>query len=144
MNEVVMAGGGLDEAMYRVPGLLISRKADGRANYSAQGKAALVQLVRTSGLSMPVLARINEVNTNMLAKWVHGWSNSRTKRAVRKAADVSLVPVTLAAATGPLALTSSAPKPVAPLSCEIVLARGSVRVQLDQAGLRSVIAALSA
>jgi transposase-like protein len=79
MNEVISGEGGViaDESDYRVPDLLISRKVDGRANYSAQGKARLVEMVRTSGVSLPLPARINGVNANLLSKWVNGWSIGR-------------------------------------------------------------------
>jgi transposase-like protein len=137
MNEVISGDGGavLDESIYRVPDLLISRKVDGRANYSAQGKARLVEMVRTSGASLPVLARINAVNANMLAKWVHGWSNSRS--AKRPLTKFKLMPVVI---------HESAVKPATAqrsVQCEVVLARGTLRMSVDAQGRRKVIDALS-
>jgi transposase-like protein len=137
MNVVISGEGGViaDESVYRVPDLLISRKVDGRANYSAQGKARLVEMVRTSGVSLPVLARINEVNANMLAKWVHGWSSSRSaKRALTKS---KLMPVVIHESAVKFATAQRS------VQCEVVLSRGTLRLSVDAQGLRQVIDALS-
>lgn len=76
----------------------------------------------------------------MLRKWL---TPERYRRVKAKRAAV-LVPVTVSDTAAPKVPSVSTIKPVAPMACEIVLPRGIVRVNLDQAGLRSVIAALSA
>jgi transposase-like protein len=93
---------GVDQAANRwlIPGLVSSRKGDGRAVYSEQGKAALVQLVKLGHASMPVIARANGVNHNLVHKWVKGRQVKArsTKPAPPQTArpPVSLVPVKLA------------------------------------------------
>ncbi len=134
MNEVVREPAPEDTRL-RVAGLVMSRKADGRANYSKPSKAALVEMVRSAVASRPVLARANGINANMLAKWVK--DSSRSRVAKRAAAKPKLMPVVVG---------QSAAKPAVvlqPVPCEVVLVRGTLRMSLDAQGLRQVIDALS-
>jgi transposase-like protein len=130
MNDVVREQAPEDAGLC-VPGLVISRKADGRANYSKPGKAALVEMVRSSVASLPALARANGINANMLAKWVQQHSTASKRRPVVRTAP-TLLPVALKPE-----LASSR------MSCEIVLARATLRLQLDGPGLRAVIEQLN-
>jgi transposase-like protein len=92
----------VDDAVIRwvIPGLISSYKTDGRAVYSEQGKAALVQLVRLGQASLPVIARANGVNHNLVHKWVKGGQvkTRSTKPAAIQTprSTVSLIPVKLA------------------------------------------------
>jgi transposase-like protein len=96
---------GVDQGVSRwaVSGLVSSYKTDGRAVYSEQGKAALVQLVRLGQASLPVIARANGVNHNLVHKWVKGGETKprSMKAAVLQtpSAGVSLIPIKLAPQT---------------------------------------------
>src|SRR5260221_12645030 len=80
-----------------IPGLVVSRKRNGRCVYSAQAKAALVEACLRPGVSVARLALTHGVNANLLRKWIRQYQRKQGSlpRAVAPASRaVALLPVT--------------------------------------------------
>jgi transposase-like protein len=124
------------ESRWLVPGLIMRRKQDGRAVYSDQGKAAVVRLVNLGESSVPVIARVNGVNHNVVHKWVKGYKD-KPRAAKSNQAKAQLVRVQMAAQ--PTAQPATACGAV-----EVTLPGGTIRLQAcsDQQ-LQTILAHLS-
>lgn len=97
-----------------VPDLIERRKQDGRAVYSVAGKAAVVRLVKSGVAKMPVIARANGLNHNLVGNWVKQAYGATWVKSVQSKIDLErteLVPIKIVAEpvrqkTDPLSLAT--------------------------------------
>jgi transposase-like protein len=124
-----------------IDGLLRGRGKNGRALYDGPAKRRLVQLCSRADVSIAKAALVNGVNANLLRKWIgqsrRGDRGTGAGTAVKKARALTMMPVVL---------TQSVSAPVvatAPQICEVVLARGTLRLASSQSTLATLIQLLS-
>jgi hypothetical protein len=119
-----------------IPNLIVRVRADGMKVFQRQAREQLINQARVGRYSVATLAQINGIPAFLLERWLAGG---------KKKVSVKGKPIKNALATPmiPVKLKSSIPAALAPLVCEVVLARGSIKVQVDQSGLSQLVAALS-
>ena len=78
--------------LYRVEGLVVGRRRDGKYQYSESGKQALIGLCQQPGTSVSAIAVANGINPNVVRRWL---SLSQGERALHGQAP-ALLPVMLA------------------------------------------------
>jgi transposase-like protein len=128
-----------ERARWLVPGLIRGRKSDGRCIYEPAAKRAVIALCKQPDASVALIALINAINTNMLRKWL----TPKQYRRPRAKPSAVMLPVKVSSAGEQLMAAVLPPKSSASMSCEIVLARATLRLQLDGPGLRAVIEQLN-
>ena len=79
---------------YRVEGLVVGRRRDGKRRYSESGKQALIGLCQQPGASVAAIAVANGLNPNVVRRWLSLAQPGRTFVNERAA---TLLPVMLAA-----------------------------------------------
>ena len=79
---------------YRVEGLVVGRRRDGKRRYSESGKQALIGLCQQPGASVAAIAVANGLNPNVVRRWLSLAQAGRTFENERAA---TLLPVMLAA-----------------------------------------------
>ena len=79
---------------YRVEGLVVGRRRDGKRRYSESGKQALIGLCQKPGASVAAIAVANGLNPNVLRRWL---SLAQAGRTFQNERAVTLLPVMLAA-----------------------------------------------
>jgi hypothetical protein len=119
-----------------IPNLIARVRADGMKVFRPLAREQLISQARAGDHSVGALARVNGVPTFLLQRWLAGGTKkiSGKSKSKKKAPPTQLIPVRLK--PSPLAAPAL-------LACEVVLARGSIKVQVDKSGLADLVLALS-
>ena len=137
---------------YRVEGLVVGRRRDGKYRYSESGKQALIGLCQQSGASVSAIAVANGINPNVVRRWL---SLTQIERASQNDQAPALLPVMLAgepvakAEAGPsmLEARSTTARRTSPATVEfrIECATATVRFSapLDAETLQLIVAGLA-
>jgi hypothetical protein len=120
-----------------IPNLIQRVRADGMKIFHPQAREQLLTQARLGQHSVATLAQINGIPTFLLERWLSGGA----KKSLHKNKPKKKSPPTQLLAVKLKPSTSAAP---APLMCEVVLARGSIRLQVDSNGLAQLVQVLSA
>jgi hypothetical protein len=123
-----------------IPNLIQRIRADGMKIFHPAAREQLINQARAGQHSVALLAQVNGIPTFLLQRWLDGVAKkgspkTRSKLKNKKSPHTQMIPVKL---------KSSTPAALAPLVCEVVLARGSIKVQVDKIGLAQLVLALSA
>ena len=78
---------------YRVEGLVVGRRRDGKYRYSEWAKQALIALCQQPGASVSAIAVANGINPNVVRRWL---SLAQVERASQSGQPPALLPVRLA------------------------------------------------
>jgi transposase len=78
---------------YRVEGLVVGRRRDGKYQYSESGKQALIALCQQPRASVSAIAVANGINPNVVRRWL---SLAQVERASQNDQAPALLPVMLA------------------------------------------------
>jgi len=78
---------------YRVEGLVVGRRRDGKYRYSEWAKQALIALCQQPGASVSAIAVANGINPNVVRRWL---SLAQVERASQNGQSPALLPVMLA------------------------------------------------
>ncbi|HYO97618.1 MAG TPA: transposase [Polyangiaceae bacterium] len=78
---------------YRVEGLVVGRRRDGKYRYSESAKQALIALCEQPGASVSAIAVANGINPNVVRRWL---SLAPVGRALQHDGPPALLPVMLA------------------------------------------------
>jgi transposase-like protein len=122
-----------------IPGLIAAVRRDGRRLYTPHGKAAVIAQCTRPGASMAGVALAHGINPNIVRKWV---VDAQAITASTRVAN-RLLPVQVVASVQPEPKPAASRSTMPTVSCEVVLARGTLRLSVDAQGLRQVIDALS-
>jgi transposase-like protein len=119
-----------------IPNLIARVRADGMKIFTPVAREQLIRQARTGEHSVGALARANGVPTFLLQRWLAGGTKkiSVKSKPKKKSPPTQLIPVRLK--PSPQAASAL-------LACEVVLARGSIKVQVDKSGLADLVLALS-
>ena len=79
---------------YRVEGLVVGRRRDGKRRYSESGKQELIGLCHQPGASVAAIAVANGLNPNVVRRWL---SLARAGQTFENERAATLLPVMLAA-----------------------------------------------
>ena len=79
--------------LYRVEGLVVGRRRDGKYQYSESGKQALIALCQQPRASVSAIAVANGINPNVVRRWL---SLAQVGRASQNGQAPALLPVMLA------------------------------------------------
>jgi transposase-like protein len=120
-----------------IPNLIHRVRADGMKIFHPQAREQLMAQARLGQHSVAMLAKINGIPTFLLERWLSGGA----KKSLHKSKPKKKSPPTQLLAVKLKLSTSAAP---APLMCEVVLARGSIKLQVDSNGFAQLVQALSA
>ena len=124
---------------FRIDGLVVGRKSDGRGIYDPSKKAQLVQLCQRSGVSVKKAAQANGIDYYLLRMWI-AKSETLARRAKRMRTAVTPVSNALIPVSVPQFTTLQT---VPSHEIELVLPRGLLRVaRVDSAMLSQLIDAL--
>jgi hypothetical protein len=120
-----------------IPNLILRVRADGMKIFHPQAREQLIAQARLGQHTVATLAQINGIPTFLLERWLAGGKKkiSAKGKLNKNIPTPHLIPVKL---------KSSIPAAPAPLVCEVVLARGSIKVQVDSSGFAQLVQALSA
>ena len=78
---------------YRVEGLVVGSRRDGKYRYSESSKQALIALCQQPGASVSAIAVANGINPNVVRRWL---SLAQVGRALQNDRPPALLPVMLA------------------------------------------------
>ena len=67
---------------YRVEGLVVGRRRDGKHRYSESGKQALIGLCQQPGASVSAIAVANGLNPNVVRRWLSLAQAGRASRTI--------------------------------------------------------------
>jgi hypothetical protein len=117
-----------------VPNLISRVRVDGMKIFNPLAREQLIAQARSGQYSVQVLAKVNGIGAFLIERWLSGGKKKVIAKAGKKAVLPKLIPIRM-----------QAPKPVAlaPLVCEVVLPRGSIKLQVDGSSLAQLITALS-
>jgi hypothetical protein len=117
-----------------VPNLVTRVRADGMKIFNPQAREELIAQARSGQHSVQVLAQVNGIGAFLIERWLSGGKKKVIAKAGKKAALPKLIPIRI-----------QTPKPaaLAPLVCEVVLPRGSIKLQVDASSLAQLITVLS-
>jgi hypothetical protein len=109
-----------------VPNLVTRVRADGMKIFNPLAREQLIAQARNGHHSVQVLAQINGVAPFLIERWLSGGKKKVVAKAGKKVAIPKLIPIRI-----------QTPKPaaLAPLACEVLLPRGSIKLQVDAMGL---------
>jgi transposase-like protein len=117
-----------------VPNLITRVRADGMKIFNPLARDQLIAQARSGQHSVQALAQVNGIGAFLIERWLSGGKKKVIKKPSKKAALPKLIPIRI-----------QTPKPaaLAPLACEVVLQRGSIKLQVDAGSLAQLITALS-
>jgi hypothetical protein len=117
-----------------VPNLISRVRADGMKIFNPLAREQLIAQARSGQHSVQVLAQVNGIGAFLIERWLSGGKKKVIAKGGKKVAIPKLIPIRI-----------QTPKPaaLAPLACEVLLPRGSIKLQVDASSLAQLITALS-
>jgi hypothetical protein len=123
-----------------IPNLIQRVRADGMKIFTPSAREQLIDQARAGQHSVEQLAQVNAIPAFLLQRWLDGVAKKGSPKTLPKLKNKKPPPTQMI----PVKLKSSTPAAPAPLVCEVVLARGSIKVQVGKVGLAQLVLALSA
>jgi transposase-like protein len=130
----------------RVEGLLMGQRAGGRARFDPDKKRELVELFHLSGASLADVASANSLKVDLLRQWVNqarllSASVGKARRTKKASLQTTLLPVVIKPASGGQISTD---EQVAAAGIEVLLPKGTIRLQsIDTGMLRTLVGLLA-